>query len=312
MLPSPTLLQQLMKIDLLFKFPFRFLYLVIWGYALFSMVFYLFIPLEVRQWSYLISIRIAAFIIPFTVGYLHRKQLFSDRNYLLIMGLFPFALLPFLYTETSWLNQWNPVFYDSMVATWDQYLFGFQPAVMFSEVLSQAWFNELMCLSYIFYYLLSFGLPLMAWRLKPDFYAKTVYFQILGFLIYYFVFLFFPVAGPQFYFPYPENTLASAGIFNAVLQAIHHFGEGPTGAFPSSHVGIALVNLMLIFQISKRFFGWILIPTLMLMASTVYIKAHYAVDVVAGLLSGILIYWLVNLFIKNIIQSDLWLLKLER
>ncbi|WGU69562.1 phosphatase PAP2 family protein [Capnocytophaga canimorsus] len=48
----------------------------------------------------------------------------------------------------------------------------------------------------------------------------------------------------------------------------------------------------------KLFFG-ILPFTTILIFSTVYIKAHYAVDVLAGLLSGILIYFITYGYYKR-------------
>jgi len=69
-------------------------------------------------------------------------------------------------------------------------------------------------------------------------------------------------------------------------------GEGPTAAFPSSHVGIVLILLYLANKFTPKLLKWLIPISILLILSTVYIKAHYVVDVIAGILSFPTIYWL--------------------
>lgn len=98
--------------------------------------------------------------------------------------------------------------------------------------------------------------------------------------------------GPQFYFAYPDNTIPDAGIFRELLKFVQETGEKPTGAFPSSHVGICLINLILLYKYARKGFYITLPIAVLLMLSTVYIKAHYLIDVIAGFITAPLIYWL--------------------
>ncbi len=68
------------------------------------------------------------------------------------------------------------------------------------------------------------------------------------------------------------------------MHFIQRMAEQPTGAFPSSHVGISVIILMLSKRIAPLFFKitWPLVVLLIL--STVYIKAHYAIDTIGGLI----------------------------
>lgn len=116
--------------------------------------------------------------------------------------------------------------------------------------------------------------------------------MLTSFYIYYWIFILFPVVGPQFWLPESLRSVQEGYIFQKGVTLVQQFGEKPTGAFPSSHVGMTLIFLILTRKYSKKAF-LIMIPIAMLLIlSTVYIKAHYVIDVVAGLISCIPIYWL--------------------
>ena len=77
-----------------------------------------------------------------------------------------------------------------------------------------------------------------------------------------------------------------------MVEGAKQAGERPTAAFPSSHVGITTVLVLLAWHTGNRKFFWLLVPffTLMFFA-TVYIQAHYAIDAIAGLFTGALFYY---------------------
>ena len=131
------------------------------------------------------------------------------------------------------------------------------------------------------------------------------------------VFDFLPVAGPQYYFHAIGTSSLENGVFPQMgyffkthLDAMHldvtgpfsqlvaetqEFGERPTAAFPSSHVGMSTVAMILAWKSGNRWLFWILMPVFILLCcATVYIRAHYLVDSIAGLISAFLFYWLTN------------------
>ena len=64
----------------------------------------------------------------------------------------------------------------------------------------------------------------------------------------------------------------------------------PTAAFPSSHVGISTILMILSWRTSRRLF-FVLTPFYVLLCgATVYIQAHYLIDAIAGLLTAPLFY----------------------
>jgi membrane-associated phospholipid phosphatase len=113
-----------------------------------------------------------------------------------------------------------------------------------------------------------------------------------SFFIYYVVFILFPVAGPQYYFSPPVNKNPEAYLFSKIMHLINCLGERPTGAFPSSHVGLISIVLFLSFKYIPNLLKWYIPIAIFLFMSTVYIKAHYLVDVFAGFISAPIIYWI--------------------
>jgi len=98
----------------------------------------------------------------------------------------------------------------------------------------------------------------------------------------------------------PLSDTADSGIFSRAVKLVQYYGEHPTGAFPSSHVAMVVIFLYLSFM-NIRWLFWIILPLFVLiLMATVYIKAHYAIDVIAGLLSAPIVYYLANLLAKQI------------
>lgn len=225
------------------------------------------------------------------------------------------ALLNFWYPETY---EFNCLFnnLDWFFASWDQQLFGGQPAVWFSEALPGAFFSEAFNLGYFSYYPMILVLMLFYFFCRYPRYEEASFIVMCSFFIYYLIYIAVPVAGPQFYFEAigPENVAAghfpalgtyfsshtemlpapgyADGFFYHLVAGAQELGERPTAAFPSSHIGISMILLILAFRTSKRM-GLSLLPfCLLLCCATVYIQAHYLVDAIAGCLTSVPIYFL--------------------
>lgn len=121
---------------------------------------------------------------------------------------------------------------------------------------------------------------------------KVIFVIIFSFIIYYLIFIFFPAGGPQFYFNLVDIEIPVHGFFGKTMRLIQRMGERPAGAFPSSHVGIAVIIVIYIWKYIKKFFPYILILVVLLFLSTIYIRAHYLIDSIAGLLTAPLLYLL--------------------
>ena len=234
--------------------------------------------------------------------------------------------LSWWYPDTYELNRVLPNL-DHLFAGAEQALFGCQPSLLFSRLAPWPWFSELMCLGYISYF------PLIAITVLYYFFRRYQEFRPMAFIMlatffaYYVIFIFLPVTGPQFYylaagadqiadgvFPslgdwfltHSERMSTpgwSDGFFYHLLEVAHNAGERPTAAFPSSHVGVTTVIMLLALRTRCRsLIGTVFIFYVIMCFATVYIYAHYVIDALGGLVTGVFFYSLfrkVTLKIEN-------------
>ena len=211
----------------------------------------------------------------------------------LFRNIYPVLFAGYFYTETV---HYNKLFFDNLDPIFiqmDQWIFGFQPSLNFSNYFSSAWFTELMYFGYFTFYFIILGF-IFAMCFKPrSLFSEHSYKVTFSLLFFYFIFAIFPSAGPQFYFDLPERAVPTNGYwFQDIMHAIQAGAEQPTGAFPSSHVGVTVTILLLARKTMPLFYTICLPLAFILILSTVYIKAHYAVDAIFGILIAPIIVYL--------------------
>ena len=226
----------------------------------------------------------------------------------------PLGMLSYWYSETYEFNKIFPNL-DSLFATMEQRIFGFQPALVFAEYFPSKWISEAFHMGYFLYF------PMMVGILLYCFFYRRAKFNQLGFIflgsffLYYLIFIFVPVAGPQFYFHaigmenvqygifpnvgsyfrYNSELLPGPGyengLFYRLVEMSQSMGERPTAAFPSSHVGISTILMIWLYADNKKLFTFLLPAYALLCGATVYIQAHYLIDVFAGWISAFAFYY---------------------
>lgn len=236
------------------------------------------------------AVRAAAAGWIFFVAWLDRHA--SSPALAVARRIFPIIMLNYWYPETYHFNLLIFDNLDRFFMNADSILFGCQPSLEFSRCLPQAWFSELMYFGYFSYYFIFFGTVLWCWFFRKDIVDKAILLFIGSFYCFYLIFSVFPVTGPQFYFSAPANEVPDGYLFCDVMRFLQSVAEKPTGAFPSSHVGITLIVLIFIFRHCRELFRYALPLFFILLCSTVYIKAHYLIDVAGGLVAGVLLYLL--------------------
>lgn len=230
------------------------------------------------------------------------------------------ALLSWWYPDTYELNRMFPNL-DHIFATWEQQLFGCQPALLFSQLTSfggvgGGLFSELMDLGYASYYPMIAVVILYYFFRRYDEFLHASFVVMASFFLFYVIFVFLPVVGPTFYYQAVGLDTIMQGVFPNVGNYFNHHteclpspgytdgffyhlvenakaaGERPTAAFPSSHVGISTILMFLAWHARDRRLLFILLPFYVLLCfSTVYIQAHYAIDALAGLVTGAVFYF---------------------
>ena len=236
------------------------------------------------------------------------------------------ALLAWWYPDTYEINRMFPNL-DHIFAGWEQNLFGCQPALLFAKALPWAVVSELMSMGYFMYY------PMIALVSFYYFFCRyyeaerAAFVMLTSFFIYYLIYIYVPVAGPTFYFDavgiseitkgiFPAlgdyfNTHTNClptpgytdGIFYQLVEDAKNAGERPTAAFPSSHVGVSTICMLLIWHTGNRKLLYVMLPFyIFLCLATVYIQAHYLIDAIAGLISAVVIYFALMAVSKGMIE----------
>ena len=225
------------------------------------------------------------------------------------------VFLSWWYPDTYELNRMLPNL-DHIFAGCEQAVFGCQPALLFAQKVPWGWFSELMCMGYISYFPMMTILLIYYFFYRYNEFLKAAFVILGAFFIFYVIFIFLPVTGPQFYYLAvgPEKIAAGVfpnlgdwflthsermavpgwtdGFFYHLLEMAHNAGERPTAAFPSSHVGITTVVMLLAHHTHCRKLVLGMLPFYILMClSTVYILAHYAIDALTGLFTGVVFYF---------------------
>ena len=247
------------------------------------------------DWNFILTRVI--FVFAFTFSVIIKRKI-SKNFFQLLQNILVFALMTFLYKETAMLNTLIFPKIDEFLSNLDQNIFKFQPSIEFSKHFNSLFFSELFYFGYFCYYLLPLVVLGILYKFLPQKIEEFGFILITSFLLYYFIFILIPAEGPQFYFPFPDNTIEAKGIFGNMVKLIQKNGEVPTAAFPSSHVGISWIVIFWLYQNFKKSVKYFIPFVVLLMFSTVYIKAHYFVDVVAGFISAPIVFFLTFKFYK--------------
>ena len=220
----------------------------------------------------------------------------SSRSRWWFPVLLRLAYGPLLYTvsyrqtATIW-----PVLYEQPFDAWlvrvEQLLWGSQPSLVLAEWAPWRWLSELFCGAYYAYYYFT---PAMLFSvLLTRGYAaaeRVVFATTFCFSICYALFWLFPTVSPHYWFPpHAGPQLYQGYVFNHLLFLFTSGGEVPTGAFPSSHLAVATLLTIQAHRFAPRLFPFMLAVTVLMCPAVVYLRAHYAVDVPAGILMGLLI-----------------------
>jgi membrane-associated phospholipid phosphatase len=203
---------------------------------------------------------------------------------------YPLGLFIFLYEESGILNHlvFDRYFSDIFVQI-DAWIFGFQPSVTLSQKLSHPAISEYMSFSYFTYYpLIPFLGTILYLKGKYRQFDTVMFSASLTFYACFLFFIFFPVAGPQFTFEEVIGRELKGYLFAPLMNLVLEMGEIENGAFPSSHVAIAMVILLFSFQYERKVAYILTYFFIMLCVSTVYINAHYFIDIPGGIAVGIL------------------------
>ena len=213
----------------------------------------------------------------------------------IIAAFFPLVPILGIYDSLRFIPELNPGDRDDLLISVDRAVLGGDPSVWLERI-GTPWLTDLLQVAYLAYYVLPLVL-LGTLYCRPPCSAKEAgptredgrafdlcvvalllshYFAFTGYMA-------IPALGPRFALA-PMYRTDLTGLLAA--EPIRHFLDGLEGikrdAFPSGHVSAALISLHYMFRFTPRL-AWCALPAVLLMIfATLYLRYHYAADVLAG------------------------------
>ncbi len=183
----------------------------------------------------------------------------------------------------------NPIDGDYFLIKADYSLFGLHPTVWL-ENFSKPWLTDVLQIAYISYYFLPFFLLIPLAKKEKEKFGISLFLIILCFYLSFIGYIFVPALGPRFALAPLQNGPLEGSFITDSIQKILNSLEGiKRDAFPSAHTAVSLVVLFLSFRFRRRLF-FIYLPIITaLIFSTVYLRYHYVVDVIAGFILSLVV-----------------------
>ncbi len=189
---------------------------------------------------------------------------------------------------------------DSELIALDQRLFGIQASVAIQAWITPSW-TSWMEFAYFFHVI---NAPLVAlfvynfrnlerFREMMTGVVVVTFFGLIGYLL-------VPAIGPMYTLrdQYSVALSTPLEVINRQMEFMD-FARIRRDVFPSLHVGISFVVWLYAYRNSRKLFLILMPFVLSLFVSTVYLRYHYLVDVVAGLILAPLCYMLANWLFRH-------------
>ena len=200
---------------------------------------------------------------------------------------YPLVLYAPLYYQTGLINRVVvPRFLDGFFMNLDVRIFGEFPAFFLRGKQGNAFLDEFFHFFYFSYYLIIPLTGILLFRKEVKLFERFVFQLSSLFYLCFLIFIFLPVEGP---IAWRNEYFHPGGLFQTMVDFIYTGGENPGAAFPSSHVAATFLVAWWGSRQFKRMKIAYWLTFLFLSMATVYCMFHYAVDVIAGLILGVLV-----------------------
>lgn len=204
----------------------------------------------------------------------------------LIRDAVPFAVVVAVFGELQHgIEALNPARYDVFLSGLDRRWLGAAVLAWRGALGRPALLTDASYLAYASFYFLPVVVLLAAWvRRDHRAFGRASFTVLLGFYLSYVGYFLWPALGPRLA-PSEEAALLGGGAVSHAVRSFLRAAEGTTlDAFPSGHAAISMlavhVGTRLFPRVGPLLWAW----AAAIVFSTVYVQAHYAVDVAAGAL----------------------------
>jgi len=242
--------------------------------------------------------RLAAVVIVILIAYIISRIKSDNPVWRFLRDILPFSYCLAIYTNLhDTVHFANPHdIHDALIAI-DQWLFGAQPCVWVQQFVHPVW-TEIFSFCYMIFFVFAplVALVLLVKKQRREF-RETLVTVILCFYCGYVLYLIFPAVPPRLALKHMfEVNLEGTIITNMTNQTINMLPHWSRCAFPSLHSAITLLSLIFAWKYTRITF-WVILPFCIgLIISTVYLRHHYVIDILAGWALAIFAYYVIPRF----------------
>lgn len=239
---------------------------------------------------------------PFVAG---KPRLLGALRFL--RGIYPVLLFSYFYLSLYAVNRIVfPGWLDPWFMEIDRRIFGYYPSLVWAQRWGHWLTQEFFHLAYFCYYPMIAGLPVFLYFKDRRAFGALIFNLTFVFYCHYAFYSLVPVIGGRYL---PEaRDLAHAyrlGPFTRLMAFIYNNTEHWGGAFPSSHIAIAIVLSIAALKFSRKLGYAFCAVSFFLAISTVYCHYHWFIDAVAGVAAGILGYFAAESVRRKFEREDL-------
>jgi hypothetical protein len=172
---------------------------------------------------------------------------------------------------------------DDVLLAIDKAWFGQTPAIL-AERAAAPWLTDLLSLCYIAYLLYLPIAVIHATVVANAASQRLAACLFIGFAVGFTGYLLVPAIGPAFAFPEIFSGPVPDGKLSPIVRKLITAGSSGFDVFPSLHALITCILLDHDWRHVRRRFWIMIVPAIGMLISTIYLRYHYAVDLIAGLL----------------------------
>ncbi|MCS7315805.1 MAG: phosphatase PAP2 family protein [Bryobacterales bacterium] len=202
---------------------------------------------------------------------------------------YPLVYLPACYKEMALLiPAIRRTDYDAFLARLELAVWGVYPTVWL-ERFQQPWLTELLQFLYTLFFAAILAVAGWLWRKNRLEEFRLYAFAIsLGFLVTYVGYFAVPVRGPRFLLAdLHAAPLEGLWLFGPLRRGLDWLESVHYDCFPSGHVAMSLIAWWTARRLSPAWGHLYAIYTALMVFSTVYLRYHYTVDLLAGALLAV-------------------------
>jgi len=203
-------------------------------------------------------------------------------------GMFFYPFSPILFVVSIYESLGNLIQYlqpdiDPLLVEIDLFIFGVEPTLWIQKWIVP-WLTDILSLAYLSYYFIPVVLIVVLYfKHRMTEFNQAMFVLALGYYVSFIGYILFPAVGPRYALTHLYSVpLEGSFITDFVRDTLNALEHNKRDCMPSGHTQIVLMVLFLAYRYEKFLF-YLFFPIICgLILSTVYLRYHYVIDLLAG------------------------------